>query len=171
VSSAAVMNRLALIVALLLLAVPATALASADDVIQDCADDFQLSRTYSQAEYKQALQDLPADLDEYSPCRDVIRQAQLQHAGSSKSSGSGQSTGARKTSERNRKRIQKQLKKARTPGARPGALGNMFVKPATVDSSASIPAPLIVLLLLTALGAVGAGAIAIRRIVISRRNR
>lgn len=59
-----------------LLLVPATAAASGADVIADCvAGDGRLSRTFTQAEYKAALRDLPADADQYSPCRDAIRAA------------------------------------------------------------------------------------------------
>jgi hypothetical protein len=61
--------------ALLLLALPAPALASADDVIRDCARDGRLDKEYSNAELRRAKDNLPADLDEYSDCRDVIAAA------------------------------------------------------------------------------------------------
>lgn len=58
--------------ALALLALPAPAFASADEVIRDCAKDGKLDKKYSNAELRRARDNLPADLDEYSDCRDVI---------------------------------------------------------------------------------------------------
>jgi len=57
------------------LALPAPAFASADQVIRDCARDGQLDHHYSNAELRRARNNLPADLDEYSDCRDVIAAA------------------------------------------------------------------------------------------------
>jgi hypothetical protein len=55
-----------------MLAVPAPAFASADQVINDCARDGKLDRKYSNSELRRARNNLPADLDEYSDCRDGI---------------------------------------------------------------------------------------------------
>lgn len=67
------MSRVAHIVVLLIaLALPAVAHASAADVIRDCAQDGDLDHHYSNSELKKAEQSLPADLSEYSDCRDVI---------------------------------------------------------------------------------------------------
>ena len=64
-----------LALALLLLAVPASAQASASAVIRDCADNGKLDRTHSRADLQRAKKRLPADLDEYSDCREVIANA------------------------------------------------------------------------------------------------
>ena len=61
--------------ALALLALPANAFASADQVIRDCARDGKLDRNYSNSELRKARNNLPSDLDEYSDCRDVIASA------------------------------------------------------------------------------------------------
>jgi hypothetical protein len=61
--------------ALALLALPANAFASADQVIRDCARDGKLDRNYSNSELRRARNNLPSDLDEYSDCRDVIASA------------------------------------------------------------------------------------------------
>jgi hypothetical protein len=61
--------------ALAMLALPASAFASADQVITDCARDGKLDRKYSNSELRRARDNLPADLDEYSDCRDVIAAA------------------------------------------------------------------------------------------------
>lgn len=57
-----------------LLAAPAWA-GSGDAVIRDCAQHGKLTKTYTQAQYADALANLPADLDEYSNCRQVISAA------------------------------------------------------------------------------------------------
>jgi hypothetical protein len=61
--------------ALAVLALPAPAFASADQVINDCARDGKLDHKYSNSELRRARNNLPADLDEYSDCRDVIAAA------------------------------------------------------------------------------------------------
>ena len=59
----------------LALALPSAAQASASAVIRDCAQDGHLDGHYSNAELRQARDNLPSDLDEYSDCRDVISAA------------------------------------------------------------------------------------------------
>jgi len=54
------------------LALPAPAFASADQVIRDCARDGKLDHHYSNSDLRRARNHLPSDLDEYSDCRDVI---------------------------------------------------------------------------------------------------
>lgn len=166
--SAAAMKRLSLIVVVLLLTIPAAAMASGDDVLQDCADDTELSRTYSQAEYKSALSKIPADLDEYTDCRDIIRQAQLRRANAA--SGATNTGGARRTpSKKDRDNVKKKIND-RLASSGPLKVGNATIKPGNLNSSSTLPAPLIALLALTLLGAIGASAIAIRRIVLNRRD-
>jgi hypothetical protein len=70
------------------LAVPAAALASANSVIADCADDGKLDRSYSKKELHKALDKLPSDLAEYGDCPEVIRSA-LESAGGGGGSGGG----------------------------------------------------------------------------------
>jgi hypothetical protein len=83
-----------LLAALALLAAPAaTALASARDVLNDCTDDEVMSKTYTQKEYHDALNQLAADADQYGNCREVISRAQLRAA----SRGKKQDTGATAT--------------------------------------------------------------------------
>jgi hypothetical protein len=86
--------RIATALALLLacLAMPALAQASkaAEQIQKDCTDGT-LSGHYSQKDLADALATLPADVDEYSDCRDQIRRAQL--GGGSSSSGGGSGSG------------------------------------------------------------------------------
>jgi len=73
------MNRLArhllVICALALIALPAPAVASADQVVRDCVYDGKLDHHYSNAELRHARDHMPSDADEYSDCRDVIAAA------------------------------------------------------------------------------------------------
>jgi hypothetical protein len=72
-----------LMVALLAaLALPAIAAADGKDVIRDCAQDGDLDENYSDEELEDAYANLPSDIDEYSDCRDVIKQAQAGGKGS-----------------------------------------------------------------------------------------
>ncbi len=75
-----------------LLLLPSAAFASGQDVIRDCTDDEQLSRTYSPADYRDALASLPADADQYSDCRAAIIAAQRGKGLGGPGSGSGQNT-------------------------------------------------------------------------------
>jgi hypothetical protein len=67
--------RSILAAALIALTVPAAAQASGFDVIRDCARDGRLDGNYSNGELKDARDNLPSDLDEYSDCREVINGA------------------------------------------------------------------------------------------------
>jgi hypothetical protein len=70
-----VLRHLLIIGALSVLALPAPAFASADQVIRDCAFDGKLDHHYSNADLRRARNKLPSDLAEYSDCRDVIASA------------------------------------------------------------------------------------------------
>jgi hypothetical protein len=169
VSSASAMGRIATIVVTLLLVLPAMAMASGETVLQDCADDSELSRTYSQAEYKKALANIPADLDEYTDCRSIIRAAQLKHASKSGSPKGGSGSSKPKLSKSKRKKLKQKLEQA-SDATQPLKIGNSVVKPGNLESSAGVPAPLIVVLVLTLLGALTAGGLALRKIVLDRRD-
>jgi hypothetical protein len=87
--------RLRLLTALafvLVLALPALAHASSSALIKDCTFDGVINGSYSTKDYSDALANLPADVDEYSDCRDQIRRAQLGAGGKGGSSGSGGGT-------------------------------------------------------------------------------
>lgn len=76
----------------LALVMPVVAHASAKALLDDCAEDSKLDRRYSAADYREALRNIPTDVDEYTDCRDVIRRAQLAQAGGG-GSGSGDGGG------------------------------------------------------------------------------
>ena len=73
------------------LALPATALASGDDVIRDCADDGVIDGDYSDRELREAERDLPSDIDEYTDCREAIR-GELGSDGSGGTPGGGRNS-------------------------------------------------------------------------------
>jgi len=73
----------ALVVALL---APASALAGP---IEDCADDGQLSKQYSQRELDDAKKNLPSDLSDYSDCGEVLNGAKAKGPDQGSSSGGG----------------------------------------------------------------------------------
>jgi hypothetical protein len=60
---------------------PAAASASADAIFEDCQDG-RLDKRYSGKDYREALSDIPVDLDEYTNCRELIRSAQQRVRGS-----------------------------------------------------------------------------------------
>jgi hypothetical protein len=84
------MKRLSLLVILpvLLLLVPAGP-AHAASLLDDCQDG-RIDGTYSQADYRRALRNIPSDFDQYTDCRRVIRRAQLAAAGGGSDPGGGE---------------------------------------------------------------------------------
>jgi hypothetical protein len=85
-------NRLAYTLAALLvalMALPTFAYAArGNDVIRDCQDDGHIDGSYSQQDYADAESNLNSDVDQYSDCRDAIKQARAAGAGGG-SNGSG----------------------------------------------------------------------------------
>src|SRR5256885_6185368 len=82
---------LGLAVATALVASPGVAQASPQDVLRDCAQDGKLDHHYSISDLKKAEKKLPTDVDEYTNCRDVINQAEVQGSGGN---GHGEAHGA-----------------------------------------------------------------------------
>ena len=75
---ASVSKKLLLVTVLMLLvAVPATAHAAGtrEKIVADCYDDGKLDGNYSPSEIRDARNNLPADIDQYSDCRDVLARA------------------------------------------------------------------------------------------------
>jgi hypothetical protein len=205
-------HRIATALALLLalLAMPALAQASkgGDRVQKDCSDGT-LSGHYSQKDYADALSTLPADLDEYSDCRDQIHRAQLgggesSGGGSGNSGGGGGTTGGGTTgggagtaggatssgangdtgatpsgapvdplaSATAAERAA--FQKAVADGDAPVKLDGRPISPSALGGSktngvADLPAPLLAILALLALGGLGAAGFGTRRLVHGRR--
>ena len=86
------MRRLLTATFLLLLLLPAAHALAADnpsDLLIDACRDEQVDGTYSQRTYRRALDQLPADSDQYTACRDVINRARLAALDRSRSNSSG----------------------------------------------------------------------------------
>jgi hypothetical protein len=81
-----------------LLALPSLAHAARGDaVIQDCNDDGHIDGTYTPQDYAEAEGNLPSDIDQYSDCRDVIKQAQADGTRGGGAGGAGGGDGQSRT--------------------------------------------------------------------------
>jgi hypothetical protein len=203
--------RIATALALLtgLLTLPGAALADSpgEAVWKDCADG-QLSKHYTQKQYADALAHLPADVDEYTDCRDQIRRAQLGGSSSSNSGGgsggggggttgggttsgggtTGGGTGATSNGDTGpapttpgadplagaTPQERASFAKAVQAGSAPVKLDGRPISPSALGGAKSnglsdLPAPLLAILVLLAIGAFGAAAFGTRRLVNGRR--
>jgi hypothetical protein len=82
-----VRSLLAIAFILLLAASPASA-ASRTEILRDCQDG-SLSGTYTPSELRDARSHIPADIDQYSDCRDVLTRALTSGSGTGSTSGGG----------------------------------------------------------------------------------
>jgi hypothetical protein len=83
------MPRLLLVMVLtLLVAAPAAMAGTRADIVADCFDDGKLDGNYTASQIRDARNNLPADVDQYSDCRDVLARA-LGGSGSSTVGGGG----------------------------------------------------------------------------------
>ncbi len=74
-------------------ALPASA-SSGSSVIADCNSHNTLTHTYSIAQLQNALNTMPADVSEYTDCKDVITRALLIQQGKLKGGGSDSGGGS-----------------------------------------------------------------------------
>src|SRR3954469_143288 len=92
-SVARLMRRLTVAVTALTLLVAPPAMAwTVNDVIRDCAENGKLTHDYPPSLIRKARNSLPADIDEYTDCRDLLT-APSDGGGGSSGSG-GASSGA-----------------------------------------------------------------------------
>jgi hypothetical protein len=138
------------------------ALGSARDVIRDCSEDGVLNGNYSHGELKKALDQLPSDLDEYTDCRAVIRDAQLRAARKGKG-GPGVGPNVDTSSPPSAAEQRKLNEAAQSAG--PVRIGGRSVTPGFRASGVGGELPPLVLAVLVALlGAMATGAVlAIKR--------
>jgi cobalamin biosynthesis Mg chelatase CobN len=87
-----------LLTALIILCLAAPAAASADGgvnkLLRDACSDEHIDGTYTQAEYKKALDQLPTDSDEYTGCREVLQRGRLAALGAGKRRNDNSGAGA-----------------------------------------------------------------------------
>ena len=157
------MLRLVLAGLVFLLAIaPAADAASTTQILRDCADDGVLQGHYTPSELRKARQNIPADTDQYTDCRDVIaRAAGRGAAGDGNGSGGGAGGGSGGSGGDpggppvvpNGPDDQKALDDAYARGHAPVDLNGLRIDPAAAGLSAGaarndLPATLIVLLVL-----------------------
>lgn len=157
---------LAVVGACLALLAPAAAEANYKDVIKDCAQDGKLDKKYSQADLKKAKQHLPADLNEYSDCRDVIGAA----IGGAGKRGGGASGGSGPPNPGAAAAGQQALSKLTAPGAKPRVrIGGRLISPdksglfRPASARNDLPLPLALALIVMTIVALGGGAYALRK--------
>ena len=165
----------------LVLATPAQA-ASRGQIIRDCADDGQLQGSYTQSELRDARQNLPSDVAEYTDCADVLRRAELPDrrrsasgggesgggadGGATGGTGAGGSGGGPLTPTTDADR--QELAKAATSGGAGVEIGGQSIVPGAAGLGGDavrngVPAALVVVLVLLALGAAALAVPAVRR--------
>jgi hypothetical protein len=91
-------RRLLLALAAVLVLLPTAAALARDraqQLLVDACRDEKVDGTYTQADYRKALAELPADVDQYTSCRDVLNQARLAALRESAGGSKGRSGGRR----------------------------------------------------------------------------
>ena len=177
------MRRLLLTAVLGCLLLPAAAWASGQAVIKDCTDDGVIEGHYSQQDYKNALANLPTDVDEYTDCRDVIKRAQTGGTGGGGTGGPGAPGGTGGGTPAGGDPLatatpaeKAALAAAQANGAsKPVLIGGKLVQPGKLGfgglgSPTTLPASLIAVLVALGIAAAAAGAMYVRNRVIARRE-
>jgi hypothetical protein len=179
------------LLAALLLAPAAYADGTTTKIIRDCADDGVLEGHYTPSELRKARDNLPTDIDEYSDCSDVLSRALAAGASTPGGGGSGGGGGgggapaaapaqqfsdtavggrvAAPTTPEDRQA----LADAAAAGGRPVTVDGRAVAPAADFSSHvgrnSLPATLVVVLVLLAGAALAIVVPTVRRRVLARQ--
>jgi hypothetical protein len=174
------MRRLLITAVLGCLLLPAAAWASGNAVIKDCTDDGVIQGHYSQQDYKNALNNLPTDVDEYTNCRDVIKRAQLAATGGGGGGtpGGGAAVAPPGTDPlANASAAERAAVDAARKGgaAKPIRIGGKLVQPGKLGfgglgSPTKLPGSLIAVLVAIGIAAAAAGATYVRNRVIARRS-
>jgi hypothetical protein len=166
----------------LLTAAPAAA-SSVTAIYRDCENNGQLIGHYTRAELQAALSEIPSQLAEYSNCQDLIQRALLAASGpggshhttgtgaaggggsGGGSGGSGSGHGAKPAHHANNAAHKQQTKSVNTDPGAADLQSSSDLHPAGIGEShaGSLPAVLVVALILLAVSAVSGGAVAVRR--------
>jgi len=165
----------------LLVAAPAAMAGTRSDIIADCFDDGRLDGNYTASQIRDARNNLPADVDQYSDCRDVLARA-LGGSGSSRvgggaggdAPGGGGGSGAPLTpSGADEQRALDQA--GATSGSAPVQVGDGTIVPgaaglATGAARNELPGSLLAALILLGFAALAAAVPYVRRRVLARRH-
>jgi hypothetical protein len=177
---AAAMPRILLVMVLtLLVAAPAAMAGTRDKIIDDCYDDGKLDGNYSPSEIRDARNNLPADIDQYSDCRDVLARALGgtgdKRVGGGGGGGGGGDSGPSQPLTPSGPDEQAELDKAALGGGdAPVQVGDGTVVPGAAGLAAdatrnTIPATLLAVLILLGVAALAAAVPFVRRRVLARR--
>jgi hypothetical protein len=171
------MPRLVLIAVLAVLAAapPALADSTRNQILRECQSG-ELSGDYTAREIRDARNNIPDDLDQYTDCRDVLARALLSLAGGGGSAdgsggtggtggttggGGGDAGGAPLTPSTDADR--ESIEQAATGGAQPVEIAGRRVTPGAAALRNDLPTTLLVLLILLAAAAAAAIAPFVRR--------
>jgi hypothetical protein len=158
----------------LLVAAPAAVAGTRADIVADCFDDGKLDGDYTASQIRDARNNLPADVDQYSDCRDVLSRA-LGGSGSNDvggGGGSGRGGGPPEPLRVGSPDEQRALDAAGTSGDdKPVQIGDRTVVPGASGFQAGavrsdIPGSLLVALILLGAAALAAAALYTRRTVV-----
>ncbi len=160
------------LLALVCLAAPAGADVG-EKIIERCTHGQSVSG-FSQQDYRRALQELPTEVEEYSPCGNEIRQAQL--AAARGGGGGGAGGGGVPTATPLSSTERQSLNDVPKTGAEPLHVGGGLVSPGVVHANvasafSSLPDPLLAVLAFLLACALALGGRAIGRSVLARRSR
>lgn len=156
-------------------AVPVATAATRNQIIRDCADG-SLDGKYSASEMRDARNNLPADVDEYTDCRDLLTQSTRPGGtgttGGPVVSGAGDAPNLSPSSPEE----EQKLREARlTAGSAAVDVDGEKIVPGAAGFASDfarrgLPAPLVALLILLALAAVAGAVPSIRRRVLRRHQ-
>jgi hypothetical protein len=152
------------------------------DILRDCENDGKLDGNYTPSQIRDARNNIPADIDQYSDCRDVLARA-LGGSGSSRVGGSGGDAlgggggdGSGQSLTPSGRDEQQALEKAATAGgAAPVQVGDGTVLPGAAGFAAGaarhdLPGSLLAALILLGFAALAAVVPYVRRRVLARRH-
>jgi hypothetical protein len=167
-------SALIALLALLLAAPPALADATRNKILRECQTG-RLTGDYSAREIRDARNNIPDDLDQYTDCRDVLTRALLSRAGggdpgsgggSGGTGGGGGGTGGGEPAAPltpSTDADKQALEQATGAGEVPVNVGGRAVTPGESAFRNDLPAPLLVLLALLAAAAVAGLAMQLRK--------
>ncbi len=174
---------LCVMVLTLLVAAPAAMAGTRIDIIRDCEQDGRLDGNYTASQIRDARNNLPADVDQYSDCRDVLARA-LGGSGSNRvgggsgsdALGGGGSGGSAEPLTASGPDEQRALEQAgATGGNAPVQVGDGTILPgvggfAAGAARSALPDSLVAVLILLGFATLAASVPYVRRRVLARRH-
>jgi hypothetical protein len=165
----------ACLLAVLVAAPAALADSTRAKILRECQDG-RLTGTYTSKQIRDALNNIPDDIDQYSDCRDVLRGALLNQAGNSGGGGGGGTggggvgggnggSGGGQSLTPSTDADRQALQEAATGGGQPIKIAGKQVTPGKGALRNDLPTTLVVVLILLAVAAVAALAPFVRRSV------